>query len=189
MAAWGVVKSMTTSNPATNGGVNADASAFSFASSTFTLWPRSAATSATSLPVLPIPKTSTRMVCAFLSMTLQLNSVRNVEHRLIGVRKEVLVQASHCLLNIFLVDHEAHVDLAGALRDHPHIYMADRTEDLPCDAVMTTNVLAHQADQRFVALHLHIGDLGQLRADLGQLLVAVDAYRDAHFAGRYHIDH
>src|ERR1700751_3782948 len=100
MAACGVVKAMTTSNPATNGGVRADASAFSLASSTCTLWPRSAATSATSFPVLPIPRTNTRIVCAFLSVTLQLNPVRDVEHRLIGVRKEVLVQASHRLFYI-----------------------------------------------------------------------------------------
>src|SRR5246127_564445 len=117
MAAWGVVKSMTTSNPATNGGVNADASAFSFASSTCTLCPRSAATSATSFPVLPIPRTNTRIVCAFLSVTLQLNPIRNIEHRFIGVREEVFVQASHCLLYILLVDHEAHVDLARPLRN------------------------------------------------------------------------
>src|SRR5260370_7740103 len=130
MAAWGVVKSITTSNPATNGGVNADASPFSFASSTCTLCPRSAATSATSLPVLPIPKTNTRIVCAFLSVTLQLNAVRNIEHRLIGVRKEVLVQASHCLLNILLVDHDAHVDLPAPLPAHPHIAFPLPTKDL-----------------------------------------------------------
>src|ERR1700731_3172121 len=112
----------------------------------------------------PIPAS-----CAFLSVTLQLNPVRNIEHRLIGVRKEVLVQASHCLLYILLVDHKAHVDLACALRDHPYIYMADRAEDLSGDAVMAANVLTHQADQRLMTLHLHIRDLGQLRADLGEL--------------------
>ncbi len=122
-------------------------------------------------------------------MTLQLNPVRNVEHRLIRVRKEVFVQTSHRLLYILFVDHEAHIDLACPLRNHPYIHMADRAENLCGDAVMAPNVLTHQAHQRFVSLHLHIGDLGQLRADLGQLLVAVDADRDAHFAGRYHIDH
>src|ERR1700692_2702236 len=130
---------MMTSNPATNGGVSAEAPAFSLASSTFTLCPRSAATSATSLPVLPIPRTKIRIFPP-LSRALHLNPIYHIEHRLVRVRKENPMQAPHGLLHVFFIDHEAHVYLARPLRDHPHIHMADCREDLSRNAVVPANV-------------------------------------------------
>ena len=59
--ASGVVKSMTASKSLRKAGVRAEALGFSREARTRTVWLRSAATSATSLPVLPAPRMRMRM--------------------------------------------------------------------------------------------------------------------------------
>src|ERR1017187_9285963 len=201
-AASGVVKSIATSNPVTNGGVNAPAPEFSSTSSTCTPWPRSAATSETSFPVFPCPSTSIRIATVYRAVpaiavarcksgsSLGRNHPGvGVEHGWIGVLEELRVQRPDRLIHIRLLDHEAHVDLARALRDHAHVDVPDRRKHLAGDPAAPANVFAHHADQRLVPFQLHVRHLAQLGADLRQPLVRVHGYRDAHLAGRNHVDH
>src|ERR1017187_567921 len=180
-AASGVVKSIVTSNPATNGGVSAVAPAFSSTSSPLTLWPRWAATSATTLPVLPCPSTSIRIATVYraapaiaLARCKSGSSLgRNhpgvgIEHGWIGVLEELRMQRPDRFIHIRLLDHEAHVDLARALRDHAHVDMPNRRKHPARDPAAPANVLAHHADQRLVPFQLHVRHLAQFAADLRQ---------------------
>ena len=46
---------------------------------------------------------------------------RHVEDRRVGVFEECCVQRADGLVGILFVDHEAHVDLAGALGNHADV--------------------------------------------------------------------
>src|SRR6185312_15877688 len=178
--ASGVVKSMTASKPMTKGGVSAAALWFSFASRTCTLWPRSAATSATSLPVLPTPRTRMRIRIVLLSVGGD-GSCFNVEDCRIGRCEELLMQRTYRLFDVLFVDHEAHINFARTLRDHTDIDVRNRRKDLRCDAALAANILAHQADQGLVALVLYISDAAQLLADCRQRLTGIDCNGDRDF--------
>src|SRR6266700_4033721 len=83
----------------------------------------------------------------------------HVEDRGIGILKKCRMQRAHRLVGILLIDHEAHVDFAGALRDHAHVDMSNRAEHLRSHTALAANIFAYHAYQRLPAFILHIGKL------------------------------
>src|SRR2546423_308653 len=147
ITAAGVVKSITQSKSFSVSFVSAAAPAFSSLVSTWTLWPRAAAISATSEPVLPRPRTS-----RFISELLE--SFR------IYFGEKFSMKAPDHVRHVAFIDHEADVDLRGALRDHAHVHVGDRSENFSCDARHRADVFAHQANDGLASLVLYIPQLG-----------------------------
>ena len=92
----------------------------------------------------------------------------DVEDGGVGVGEEFFVERADGFFYIFFVDHEAHVDFAGALRDHAHVDVRDGGEDLAGDAGVAADVFADEADERLVAFVLDVGDLAEVVADGGE---------------------
>jgi len=89
------------------------------------------------------------------------------------------VKGADGFVGVVFVDHEAHIDFARALRNHPHVDVANGIEDLSGHAVFAANIVADQADQCLFALILHIGEL----AEIGGERVAVSAEEFRREAG------
>ena len=81
----------------------------------------------------------------------------DVEDGGVGGGEEFFVEGAEGFVYVFFVDHEAHVDLARALRDHADIDVGDRREDLAGDAGLASNVFADQADEGLIAFVFDVG--------------------------------
>src|ERR1700733_9037254 len=189
--ASGVVKSITASKPARTGEVSAAALRFSSSPTTRTLWPRSRATSATRLPVLPRPNTRNSIVLPRrrfhgLYVPNRLGG-GHIEDLRIGIAEELGVQRPDRLIRIILFDHETHVDFRGALRNHAHVYVPDGLKNPRCDPILAADVLTHHADQRLAPLVLPIRQLAEIGGNLGQLFIRIDGQRNRNLGGRNHV--
>src|ERR1700761_4126037 len=89
----------------------------------------------------------------------------HVENRGVRILEECRMQRAHCFIGIVFVNHEAHVDLARALRNHAYVNVTNRSEDLRGNSVLASNIFAHHTDECLLALVLHIGQLAQVRSD------------------------
>jgi len=89
----------------------------------------------------------TAWVGAYLEGILSLihggNVVFDVEDVGVGGGEEFFVEGAEGFVYVFFVDHEAHVDFAGALRDHAHVDVGDSGEDLAGDAGLAADVFAN----------------------------------------------
>ena len=101
-----------------------------------------------------------------------------VEDGFVGVGEEGLVERADGLVHVFFVDHEAHVNLACALRDHADVDVRDGGKDAAGNAVMTPNILTYQTDEGFAALVFYVGDLAEVGADCRELFVGIDGEGD-----------
>ena len=106
-----------------------------------------------------------------------------VEDGRVGLFEEGGVERADGFVGVFFFDHEAHVDFAGALRDHAHVDVLDRAKDLRRHAALSANVFANQADEGLFTFVFHIGKLAQIGSNQGQLVIGVDGERDGDFAG------
>jgi hypothetical protein len=60
----------------------------------------------------------------------------------VGSGEEFFVEGAESFVYIFFVDHKAHVNFAGALRDHADVDVRDGAEDLAGDACVSADVFA-----------------------------------------------
>src|SRR5262245_32935064 len=97
------------------------------------------------------------MIAIFMSSTPRLyHSLgyrRRLECPLIEFAEKFPVQRSDGALDARPVDYEADVDRRGAVRNHRDVDLLDTRKDSRGDARREFQILAHQADQRRVALH------------------------------------
>ena len=91
-----------------------------------------------------------------------------VEDGWVGVGEELGVEAADGFFDVVFVDHEAHVDLAGTLRDHAEVDVGDGGEDLGGHAAVAPDVFADEADEGFSTFVVDVGDLAELFADGGE---------------------
>ena len=102
--------------------------------------------------------------------------------------EEGFVQTLDNVGDFVFFDHERQIDLGGALRDHADFLVFEFTKDAGRDSRSLAKIFSHQADDRFAALVLHIGQLRQIRGQGGDGLIRIDGERDADFRGGNHID-
>src|SRR5215468_2832722 len=166
--ASGLVKSITTSTLRRRSGVSAPASLLSRDARTCTLWSRARATSSTSDPVLPRPR-SRRFIWT------------SGENRGIRIGEKHLMKCSHSFVYIVFFDHEADVDLRRSLRNHANVRFWQHAENLCSDAACATDIFTNQADDRFASFILHVRQLFQVGGDCWNRLGGIDCERDTHF--------
>src|ERR1035437_2506042 len=112
----------------------------------------------------------------------------DVEDGVVGGLAEGRVEGACGFVGVVFVDHETHIDFAGALGDHADVDVADGGEDLGGHAAAAADVVADQADQRLPALVFHVGQAAKVGGDGGELFVGVDGERDRDFGGGDHVD-
>src|SRR6266496_2642022 len=179
----GPVKSTTTSMLAVASFVKPDPLGFSASRRTSTACPRSRATSATSEPVLPIPRRRSFMdvksnLCAGTRARAPAPRI-SCENLRIQLRKKPLVQALNHPRHLLFINHKGQIDLRGALRNHANLHVGKLAKYVGCDSRDFTQIFAYQTHDCLPTLILDVCKPCQICCQGRDRLVRIHRQRNA----------